>query len=1147
MNNTARGVGENNAGGYGGAVFSRGIPVSITACVFRGNYVQSDGLFTEYASGGGAVYIASSAAGQILDTEFSQNYADAGRAGAVYVTESSVILLRNNTFLANAAYSSYVVKGQGGALGIGQKSTGTVESCRFLNNFASPKLNVYPKTYSGFGGAIFAQSSSGTVTDSYFVMNTADSGQFDSGGQGGALGLENAWDFTVISSVFSLNSARGFYGTNSYSSSGAGGAVCLLFSSSVFKDCLFMDNFASAGGSQYSIGGGVAIFYEYTSDGTTVAPLAFSNCQFVRNVAGGEMCTATPVYRAGQGGGLGVVGVSAENVVINMTSFEENMAITESKGLVSSYGGAIMYAQGSSVSCNECSFFKNIAWNGLGDDICSGLDDVSYSTVLDMKLSRPVLNSVSDIEAMKIHERFLLLKDVFCSALSQDSLPGGLGGRMLSVSEDVWSVLRVQAGDGRRWGGMISRHVSVLLAAVGAMDNTWSDTSSYAQEVEVASSAVADYPSRVRRRLEGVKEHIYPSMLFLSGTASIYLPTYNNTYEICVGDLISIIVGVTEGSSAPSITSSGLTPVLTVIGSINSSDLILVGVSANITVVDQATRSSIALQSLGLLNSTFYFSNNVSVEKGGAFIGSTLSSFVPPAISNVTVDKNYMPVLNMLGDVYTGLGSDESSSDSGTIDLLRRTSYEPTTHLDRCTLRIYGRIYLSTIETTNSSTTKTVSILLNHNSTVILTKGAELHSISPAEIVAETAHNIAVVNLGTVFLGGTRPSYLHPLRIFGVLVQIDPGMLVFSLSNSDYTTPALVISTNISLLGTINITADSSTLYRPSSDTNNATAWRGMQFTAVTASRDDSNITRYVYPTGIYFEDSIRHGEEVQTLSSWSDWEEGEAEEALQREMAYASREVARAMHSSATRVSDVGVEDMYSQVFTTSAMSCQQRSTNYDTHGEDDEDYMCFVCLKNNSCGYCGEDGCVSKSGSCSNGGFMKSDGNCCAQMCNHHGKCVSSKGHTVFQCECEFFWAGSSCSSLSVATYLLIAAGVFLVAISLITLRYYYYYRQQKKKVLQELRVGLLAGNTEDSGGSENRSYLQAIQQDLILRDVFVNYSEIQFEGKIGEGSFGEVFKASFRGAQVAVKQMRTPVFMQLTENDIEEFRTEAYMMSR
>eukprot|EP00595_Chromulina_sp_UTEXLB2642_P002500 CAMPEP_0196765304 /NCGR_PEP_ID=MMETSP1095-20130614/7970_1 /TAXON_ID=96789 ORGANISM="Chromulina nebulosa, Strain UTEXLB2642" /NCGR_SAMPLE_ID=MMETSP1095 /ASSEMBLY_ACC=CAM_ASM_000446 /LENGTH=289 /DNA_ID=CAMNT_0042123137 /DNA_START=1096 /DNA_END=1962 /DNA_ORIENTATION=- len=70
--------------------------------------------------------------------------------------------------------------------------------------------------------------------------------------------------------------------------------------------------------------------------------------------------------------------------------------------------------------------------------------------------------------------------------------------------------------------------------------------------------------------------------------------------------------------------------------------------------------------------------------------------------------------------------------------------------------------------------------------------------------------------------------------------------------------------------------------------------------------------------------------------------------------------------------------------------------------------------------------------------------------------------------------------------------------------------------------------------------------MQQALILKDVFVKYDEIKIESQIGEGSFGVVFKATFRGAQVAVKQMRS-MFMEITETEIDEFRKEAYMMSR
>lgn len=67
-------------------------------------------------------------------------------------------------------------------------------------------------------------------------------------------------------------------------------------------------------------------------------------------------------------------------------------------------------------------------------------------------------------------------------------------------------------------------------------------------------------------------------------------------------------------------------------------------------------------------------------------------------------------------------------------------------------------------------------------------------------------------------------------------------------------------------------------------------------------------------------------------------------------------------------------------------------------------------------------------------------------------------------------------------------------------------------------------------------------------MAQDVFVNYAELRIDDEpIGEGSFGVVHKAWFRGAQVAVKRMRSPFFAALTAVEIEQFRKEAYMMSR
>jgi len=56
-------------------------------------------------------------------------------------------------------------------------------------------------------------------------------------------------------------------------------------------------------------------------------------------------------------------------------------------------------------------------------------------------------------------------------------------------------------------------------------------------------------------------------------------------------------------------------------------------------------------------------------------------------------------------------------------------------------------------------------------------------------------------------------------------------------------------------------------------------------------------------------------------------------------------------------------------------------------------------------------------------------------------------------------------------------------------------------------------------------------------------INYDELELEQKIGAGSFGEVFKATWRGAQVAVKRL---INMDDDDNEmVEEFLREASMM--
>lgn len=134
-----------------------------------------------------------------------------------------------------------------------------VEQCDFFENIVLPHLDIYPRTYSGFGGAMFIQSASVTIMDSNFTRNYALTGQFDAGSAGGAIVLENASPVVIKSTYFGYNGASGFIGYSTFSQPGTAGAIYIKFSSAnISHHCVFEFNWASAGGSAPGVGGALA-------------------------------------------------------------------------------------------------------------------------------------------------------------------------------------------------------------------------------------------------------------------------------------------------------------------------------------------------------------------------------------------------------------------------------------------------------------------------------------------------------------------------------------------------------------------------------------------------------------------------------------------------------------------------------------------------------------------------------------------------------------------------------------------------------------------------------------------------------------------------------------------------------------------------
>ncbi|CAM9283681.1 unnamed protein product [Chrysoparadoxa australica] len=226
-----------------------------------------------------------------------------------------------------------------------------------------------------------------------------------------------------------------------------------------------------------------------------------------------------------------------------------------------------------------------------------------------------------------------------------------------------------------------------------------------------------------------------------------------------------------------------------------------------------------------------------------------------------------------------------------------------------------------------------------------------------------------------------------------------------------------------------------------------------------------------------------------------------------------------------------------------------------------------CQACLLNKACGWCGEgSGCSGASDAKARQLKGCSFDSCCPGDCHGHGSC----NHMTGECSCSWYFSGVDCSSASVRGALAFSAVVSIAVLCGLAVASRQYSRQQQLKAvkgtLQELRLGLLGGSGEEDeeGGRElpqrrrlarhvsfqhmwPRDYLDELQQDLVLRDVLVDFEELNLDNRIGDGTAGVVYKGVWRGAPVAVKMIRRPFWEQLTEQDMEGFKREAYLMSR
>lgn len=98
-----------------------GINIFLSACTFEWNFAISDGLFTEFPSAGGALYLSEVSTTTVNQCTFFRNSVDGGRAGAVFATDSAILTMSDSTLKMNSVTSSYNFKSHGGAISIAQR------------------------------------------------------------------------------------------------------------------------------------------------------------------------------------------------------------------------------------------------------------------------------------------------------------------------------------------------------------------------------------------------------------------------------------------------------------------------------------------------------------------------------------------------------------------------------------------------------------------------------------------------------------------------------------------------------------------------------------------------------------------------------------------------------------------------------------------------------------------------------------------------------------------------------------------------------------------------------------------------------------------------------------------------------------------
>jgi serine/threonine protein kinase len=1286
---------KNSAWGYGGAIYFDKQRFQITKSTFESNEVLSaDQLFCDTPAAGGAIYVSysNSDLNSITSTNFTQNNAITGWGGAVFATENSALHLSHVMFTNNFAISSYTNAALGGAIMITGQCSLHIEDCGFEGNAAVPLIYLSPMTYSGGGGALFAQSSDVTIHRSFFTRNLAFTGQFDGGSTGGGIVLEDCYPAIVEQSRFVQNGAIGFMGKSSYASCGTGGAIYAKFSSASINNSTFLQNWASAGGKQNSIGGGVAIYFDYASVESAVHGVQLMQSLFENNTAFGQICSQ---LQAGSGGAIGVVGASRPPLIIGNVTFSQNSALGSpaTKGLsgLTADGGAISAGLSSNVSVFGSQFYHNAAFFGTGSDFSSiaGEDDdenlvsfedvvfqtadantlierVNYLSTVSSYLCETVQNLIDNmrqkftVTSSKVnsakkpqvgnhlhhrhhhqhhHQHQRILDEEY--TVIEDygihvSVPTDPSSKKPSLVHLFDETIEVNSDEIIEWRvdnensslsidedgliKVIKRYFEAeqrILTGDDYSSNKDKQKNSVSSTAQILSKSLNFLDSRSQslensikkdnlkwsskkprnfgpllETIENIRENSFsfmnddrrlstsdftisgdivdnfvgslPDLITTRGRTTFVNPTIIGEYHIFVGDYNAFLLarqGLLDSSN------DYYKSYLSFIGTINVDNLTLTAINAEVysDAIDAKDHQNLHLSRLNVFNSSILFTSNIIV-KGQSLLLDSL--FQGEAGNFVSLPINAKPNITFQSDIITGyslpeiFGYEESWRPAlhEFKNRMHNTSNQSYSSIQRyrgCELYIEGRmivdspyhavnVYLGSTALTDKyfNYFSDSQMYFENNATMTIHKSGALVLLTNTLVQTDNANAVAMFNFGNVALLGTTVSLVYQtgrnpaqlksiahsgslgskLTVFGNYFQAASGTMTIYLNYSYQVQPVVYLANNRTFSGSVFVD-----FYGVDPTEPDSKFCPGLQlgsdpssFTVVSFLKTDFSGLLDVHPK--YLATKPAKIDSIPGLQFTAKVEN------LHIDALNAS------VHNQVIEVQNIACENIFA--FYSGVSAAVPTGSKYP----------CYICVQNSSCSLCqdetGAQSCV-ESSLCVAPYTQKFTGDCCGE-CKTGGTCVpTTSDFSSFECDysCSWFYAEQSpgCKEISTAGMVVIFIGC---ALFIGVLGIYFMYQRtekQKEQVLEELREGILRHTL-----TANNDYIQDMQQALILNDVFVNYDELTIEGKVGEGSFGVVHKASFRGAQVAVKQMRS-MFLEITNKEIEEFRKEAYMMSR